>query len=84
VLAVLELDPVLRSASPIRPVLAFRHQALKDHLAGGVKQIRPDLAQFERRDKDAVRPPRQQMGRIGLALRPCVVDIAWSSPFRRI
>ena len=38
---------------------ALRHQSLQSHAAGGAKQVRPDLALLERRDKDAVWPPRQ-------------------------
>jgi hypothetical protein len=54
-------------SAAIGAVAAFRDQALKAHLAGGVKQIRPDLAQFERRDEDAV--GRRASRRARLVLR---------------
>jgi len=65
--SVLHLDPMPRPASLIGPVKALRHQALQPHVAGGAEQIGADLAPFERRDKDAVRPPRQEAFEIGLA-----------------
>ena len=50
-------------------VAALRHQSLQPHPTGRPKQIRPDLALFERRDKDAVRSSRQQAVEVGLSLR---------------
>ena len=58
---------MLRPVALIGPVPALRHQSLQSHAAGGAKQLRPDLALLERRDEDAVRPPRQQAGEVGLA-----------------
>jgi hypothetical protein len=53
---VLHFDPVLRASRLIGAVAAFRHQAFQPHVAGGAEQVGTDLAPFERRDKDAVRP----------------------------
>jgi hypothetical protein len=37
-----------------------RHHALKTELTRLSVQVRPDLALFERGDKDAIRAPRQE------------------------
>ena len=66
-LPVLHLEPMLRPAALIWPVATLRHESLQPHAAGGARQVRPDLALLERRDKDAVRPARQQAGEIGLS-----------------
>jgi hypothetical protein len=58
---------MLRPSSLIRTVAALRHQTFQSHAAGRSKQLRPDLALFERRDEDAVRSPRQQASKVGLA-----------------
>jgi hypothetical protein len=58
--AVLHLDPVLRSAAPIRAVPTLRDQTLKAHVAGGAEEIRADLTLLEWADEDAVRPTPQQ------------------------
>ena len=68
-LPVLHLDPILRPAALIGPVAALAHQPLKPHVAGGAKQVRPDLALLERSDEDAVWPAHQQAGEVGLVLR---------------
>ena len=47
-LAVLDLDPVLRSAGAIGAVSALTHHALKAHVARGHEQVRTDLALLER------------------------------------
>ena len=39
---------MLRSAGLIGPVAALRYQTLKPHAAGSLKEIRTDLAVFER------------------------------------
>ena len=41
---VLDLHPMLRPASLIRPVASLRHKTFKAHLAGRPKQIGADLA----------------------------------------
>ena len=53
----------------VRPVPALRHRALKPELTRPAKQIRPDLALLQRRNEDAVRPPRQEPRKVGLAHR---------------
>jgi hypothetical protein len=45
---------------PDRAGPALRHQAFEAHVAGGPEQVGADLALLEGRDKDAVRPPREQ------------------------
>ena len=45
----------------------MRARDLQSHQARVAEQIRPDLALFEWRQMDAVDPPRQQPGQIGLA-----------------
>ena len=47
----------------------FRHQPLQPHQAGVAEQVRPDLALFEVGQEDAVNPPRQQPGQVGLEHR---------------
>jgi hypothetical protein len=53
-LPVLHLDPAVKAASTIAAVAMFRHQPLQPHQAGMPKQIRPDLALFERCKVDAI------------------------------
>lgn len=66
-LAVLDLDPVLRWSTAIGPIAMFRDQSLKSELAYLQKQVRPDLAPFEVAHKDAIRSAGQQASKIGLA-----------------
>jgi hypothetical protein len=66
---VLHLYPVLRPTSLIRPVPALTHQTFEPHVAGGNKQIWPDLALFKVAQKDAIRVACQQSGKISLAQR---------------
>ena len=68
-LAVLDLDPMLRPTSLIGTVAALGDQTLKAHPAGGAKQVGTDLALFEWRNEDATRSTRQQPSEIGLAHR---------------
>ena len=49
-------------------VAALRHQSLQPHPTGRPKQIGPDLALFERGDKDAVRSAREQAVEVGLTM----------------
>jgi len=46
-LPVLHLDPVLRSPATVRPIGAFRNQALEPHVAGRAEEIGSDLGVFE-------------------------------------
>ena len=64
---IFDLDPVPRPASLIGPVLSLRYQSLQPHPAGSPKQIRPDLALFERGRQRAVRSAREQLFRYLLA-----------------
>jgi len=66
-LAVLDLDPVLRSTGTIGPITPLRNQTLKPELARLAKQGRPDFSLLEIAHEDAIRPARQQAGEIGLA-----------------
>jgi len=66
-LRVLDLDPVAGRAGAVSTVPAFRDQAFQHHGAGGLEQIGADLTLFERRKVDAVRPPCQEAGKVGLA-----------------
>ena len=67
--AVLDLDPIRRPAGTIRAISTLRHQPLKPHVAGSPKQIRANLALFERRNENAIGPTSQQPGEVGLAHR---------------
>jgi hypothetical protein len=69
VCSVLDLHPVPRGAGPVRPVTSFRHHAFEPHFARGLEQLGTDLALFERRDEDAIGPPREEPGEIRLAHR---------------
>ena len=66
---VLDFDPAVRPASAIDAFPVFRHQPLQPHQASVAEQVRSDLALFERRNVDAVNPPRQQPSEVGLAHR---------------
>ena len=55
---VLHLDPAVKPAATVGAVPMLRHQPLQAHQAGVPKQVRPDLALFERREMDAVDAPR--------------------------
>jgi len=57
-LAVLDFDPMRRSASTVRPVFVLRYQALQAHQAGVAVQVRADLALLKLTQEDAVNPPR--------------------------
>src|SRR5690349_13929594 len=58
VLPILDFDPVLRPSATVRPVGAFRDQALKTELANLAEQVRADLALFEVADENAIGPAR--------------------------
>jgi hypothetical protein len=62
VLAVLDLDPVRRTAAAIRPIGVLRDQTLEAHVAGRAKQIRTDRAALEWIDKHPVRPEAARGG----------------------
>jgi len=47
----------------------LRHQPLQPHQAGVPAQVRANLTLFEWRQVNAVNPPRQQLGQVGLAHR---------------
>ena len=51
----------------IRAITALAHEPFEPHLAGGAKEIRPDLAALERIDDDALGPAREQTLKAGLA-----------------
>jgi len=67
--AVLDLDPVLRSAGAIGPVAALGHDPLEPELAGLAEEVASDLAAFEVRGENAIRPMFQKPGQICLAHR---------------
>ena len=69
VLPVLDLDPAIGPPAAIGALAMFRHQPLQPHQAGVAEQVRPDLALFEVGQEDAVNPPRQQPGQVGLEHR---------------
>ena len=69
VLAVLDLDPVLRSAGAIGAVGPLTHHALKAHVARGPEQVGTDLALLERGDENPVGLTRQEPREVGLAHR---------------
>ena len=66
-LAVLVLDPVLRSASAIGAISPLTHHALKAHVARGPEQVGTNLALLERGDEDAVGAAAQESRQVGLA-----------------
>ena len=66
--AVLELGLVLRPASAMGPVAAFRNQALQPHVAG-CPAVWPDLALLEGVNEDAVWPTAKEPGQISFAHR---------------
>jgi hypothetical protein len=65
-LPVLDLDPMLRPTSLIKPIAMPAHQALQAHLARGDEQVRPDFPLFEIASED---PIRRASSRARLALR---------------
>jgi hypothetical protein len=75
----LHLDPVRRPPAAIWPIAPLRHQTLQPHIAGGAKEIRPDLALFERRHEDPVRAARQETGEVGLS-PSCLISWIHSGP----
>jgi hypothetical protein len=66
-LSVLDLDPVRRSASTVRPVFVLRYQTLQAHQAGVVEQVGAYLALFEVSQEDTVDAPSQKSGEVVLA-----------------
>src|SRR5215472_511290 len=64
-LAVLDLDPVLRPSGPIGPIRTLRHQALKAHVARRLEQVGADLALLIGCREDAVRRATgEQVGKV--------------------
>jgi hypothetical protein len=60
-LPVLDLDPVVTSAEPVRSLAVLGHQAFEPHAAGGIEQIRPDLALLVGRHEDPLAPAAQEL-----------------------
>jgi hypothetical protein len=66
-LPVLHLDPVIASAGAIGALAVFRDQAFEPHHAGMPEHVSADLALLEIAQEDAIDPPSQQPGEVGLA-----------------
>lgn len=66
-LPVLDLDPVVASAEPVRSPAVLRHQAFQPHAAGRTEQLRTDLALLERRHEDALHPAAEDLRQVVLA-----------------
>jgi hypothetical protein len=60
VTSVFHLNPTFLPAAAIWSIAMLRYQALKPELARLPEQVGADLALFERRSEDAIRPASQQ------------------------
>ena len=56
---IVHLHPMRRPSGPVRSVPPLRYQSLKPQVAGRTKQVRPNLALLEWRNKDAIRAAGQ-------------------------
>src|SRR5260221_361589 len=53
--SVFHFDPIRRPAGAIGPIAALRNQALQTEVAGGAKEVGPNLALLEIGDENAFR-----------------------------
>jgi hypothetical protein len=68
-LPVLDLNPTIEPTAAVGAVTVLRDQPFEAELAGMPEQVRSDLTLLERRNVNAVDPPGQDTGQVGLAQR---------------
>ena len=71
-LPVLNLYPVLRSASAIGSIGTLRYHALKSHVARRAEQVGTDLALIIGRHEDVVRATGEQAREVGPSSAFCL------------